>query len=163
MAQPLRLDFFGDTLESIRSFDPESQRTIAQVRGLDLVPMSEVTLTSETMARFRQNYVQQFGGQTRGDALYEAISEGRRHAGMEHWLPLFHDGLSTLFDYLNDPIITLDHAADEAATARQEQVQEFYTARREGYLDQASWARTHLVIGYITLAATYLGVGSIVF
>ena len=50
---------------------------------------------------------------------------------MEHWLPLFHDELSTLFDYLDDPVITLDHSADEAATARQEQVAEFYNARRE--------------------------------
>ena len=57
LPQPIRLDFFGDTLESIRSFDPETQRTLVQLRGLDLVPMSEVTLTTENMRRFRQNYL----------------------------------------------------------------------------------------------------------
>lgn len=133
MAQPLRLDFFGDTLESIRSFDPESQRTIAQVRGLDLVPMSEVTLTSETMARFRQNYVQQFGGQTRGDTLYEAVSEGRRHTGMEHWLPLFYSETDTLFDYVGDAPIMLDPLSEEAAVERLKQVEDYYEARKSQF------------------------------
>ena len=67
LPQPIRLDFFGDTLESIRSFDPETQRTLVQLRWLDLVPMSEVTLTTENMRRFRQNYLTLFGAQTRGD------------------------------------------------------------------------------------------------
>jgi transcription-repair coupling factor (superfamily II helicase) len=133
MAQPLRLDFFGDTLESIRSFDPESQRTIAQVRGLDLVPMSEVTLTSETMTRFRQNYVQKFGGQTRGDALYEAVSEGRRHAGMEHWLPLFYGETDTLFDYVGAAPFMLDPLSEEAAVERLKQIEDYYEARKSQY------------------------------
>ena len=72
MLEPVRLDFFGDTLESIRTFDPETQRTIGQLRGLDLVPMSEVQLTSDSMRRFRQAYVARFGAQTRGDTLYES-------------------------------------------------------------------------------------------
>ncbi len=88
---PIRLDFFGDTLESIRSFDPESQRTIGQLRTLDLVPAAEFQLTSETIRRFRTGYAAAFGAPARDDLLYEAVSEGRRHQGMEHWLPLFHD------------------------------------------------------------------------
>ncbi len=100
MPAPLRLDFFGDTLESIRAFDPETQRTTQQMRALDLVPMSEVQLTTETIRRFRQGYVAAFGAQTRGDTLYEAVSEGRRHAGMEHWLPLYYGGADTLFEFL---------------------------------------------------------------
>jgi transcription-repair coupling factor (superfamily II helicase) len=105
---PLRLDFFGDTLESIRTFDPETQRTTAQLRALDLVPMSEVQLTTETIRRFRQGYIAAFGAQTRGDGLYEAVSEGRRHPGMEHWLPLYYGGADTLFDYLGDAPLLLD-------------------------------------------------------
>ncbi len=100
MDAPVRLDFFGDTLESIRSFDPESQRTTAELRALDLVPVSEFQLTSDTIRLFRTGYVAQFGAAAPDDALYEAVSEGRRHAGMEHWLPLFHRRLDTLFDYL---------------------------------------------------------------
>jgi transcription-repair coupling factor (superfamily II helicase) len=100
MAEPVRLDFFGDSLESIRSFDPESQRTNADLRALNLVPMAEFQLTSDTIRLFRTGYVAAFGAAAPDDVLYEAVSEGRRHAGMEHWLPLFHKHLETLFDYL---------------------------------------------------------------
>ncbi len=68
--EPVRLDFFGDALESIRSFDPASQRTTGQIRSLDLNPMSEVTLTPDTISRFRKNYLSAFGAATRDDALY---------------------------------------------------------------------------------------------
>ena len=90
MAEPVRLDFFGDTLESIRSFDAETQRTTDQLRALDLVPVAEFQLTTDTIRRFRTGYVAAFGAASPDDVLYEAVSEGRRHAGMEHWLPLFH-------------------------------------------------------------------------
>src|SRR5207248_3825988 len=114
---PVRLDFFGDTLESIRSFDPQTQRTAMQMRMLDLVPVSELQLTSETIRRFRLGYVAAFGV-TRDDPLYETVSEGRRHPGMEHWLPLFHERLDTLFDYVPDSAIVLEPLVDEAANER---------------------------------------------
>jgi transcription-repair coupling factor (superfamily II helicase) len=103
MADPVRLDFFGDTLESIRSFDPETQRTTSDLRALDLVPVAEFQLTSDTIRLFRTGYVAEFGAAAPDDALYEAASEGRKHAGMEHWLPLFHRRLETLFDFLGAP------------------------------------------------------------
>ncbi|VTZ49671.1 Transcription-repair-coupling factor [Methylocella tundrae] len=133
MAQPVRLDFFGDTLESIRAFDPESQRTMFPLRGLDLVPMSEVQLTSDTMRRFRQAYVANFGAQTRGDALYEAISEGRRHPGYEHWLPLFYDHLDTILDYAGRAPLILDPLADEAAHERIALIADYYDARKSAH------------------------------
>jgi len=108
MGEPVRLDFFGDTLESIRSFDPETQRTSAELRALDLVPVAEFQLTSDTIKLFRTGYVAAFGAASPDDVLYEAVSEGRRHAGMEHWLPLFHQRLETAFDYLD---------ADDAASS----------------------------------------------
>ena len=91
MDLPVRLDFFGDTLESIRSFDPETQRTVMEMRALDLVPVAEFQLTTDTIRKFRTGYVAAFGAANPDDVLYEAVSEGRRHPGMEHWLPLFHD------------------------------------------------------------------------
>ncbi|HLH12030.1 MAG TPA: transcription-repair coupling factor [Methylovirgula sp.] len=130
---PVRLDFFGDTLESIRTFDPQSQRTIASMRALDLVPMSEVQVTSETIRRFRQGYLAAFGAQTRGDTLYEAVSEGRRHPGLEHWLPLFFDKLDTLFDYIGAAPLVLDHLAEEAAKERLDQIDDYYGARKQAY------------------------------
>jgi transcription-repair coupling factor (superfamily II helicase) len=132
--EPVRLDFFGDTLETIRSFDPASQRTTGQARSLDLNPMSEVTLTPDTISRFRTNYLSLFGAANRDDALYQAVSEGRRYAGMEHWLPLFYEKLETAFDYLRGFRIVTDHNAREAATERSKLVTDYFEARR----DQAS-------------------------
>ena len=108
MDLPVRLDFFGDTLETIRSFDPQTQRSEGQLRGLDLVPVAEFQLITETIRRFRTGYVAQFGASTPDDLLYEAVSEGRRYPGMEHWLPLFHDKLDTLFDYLPGTPVVLE-------------------------------------------------------
>ena len=100
MDAPVRLDFFGDTLELIRRFDPESQRTTDELRTLELVPMAEFQLIPEAIRLFRTGYVAAFGAAAPDDMLYEAVSDGRRSAGVEHWLPLFHPRLDTLFDYL---------------------------------------------------------------
>ncbi|GGC55552.1 transcription-repair coupling factor [Chelatococcus reniformis] len=132
MPQPIRLDFFGDTLESIRPFDPETQRSTGQLRSLDLVPMSEVQLTTETIRRFRQAYVAAFGAATRDDTLYEAVSEGRRHPGLEHWLPLFHQKLDTLLDFLPGVPLVLDERVDDVAGERLAQVNDYYEARVAG-------------------------------
>ncbi|GJD95591.1 transcription-repair coupling factor [Methylobacterium iners] len=131
LPNPIRLDFFGDTLESIRAFDPETQRTIGQLRSLDLVPMSEVQLTTETIRRFRQGYVANFGAATRDDRLYETVSEGRRYAGIEHWLPLFHDGLDTLFDYVAGVPMVFEPRVEEAVAERLTLIRDYYEARAE--------------------------------
>ncbi len=128
---PVRLDFFGDTLESIRSFDAETQRTALTMRGLDLVPVAEFQLVTETIKRFRMGYVEAFGAPSRDDALYEAVSEGRRYPGMEHWLPLFHTRMDTLFDYLDGAALALEYQADDAARERFTQVSDYYEARHE--------------------------------
>ena len=116
---PIRLDFFGDTLESIRAFDdPETQRSTTQLRSLDLVPVSEARLTTESIRRFRQAYAQEFGAPTRDDDLYAAVSEGRRAIGLEHWLPLLYESLDTLFDYVANAPFVLDGRAENAAHER---------------------------------------------
>ncbi len=129
--QPLRLDLFGDSLESVRPFDPESQRTTGQLRGIDLVPVSEVLLSDDAIQRFRRGYVAAFGAVTDDDPLYAAVSAGHKHQGMEHWLPLFYDTLETLFDYLPDAPISLDHLAEEARTTRLAFVADYFQARQE--------------------------------
>ena len=131
LEQPVRLDFFGDTLESIRTFDAETQRTLVDMRGLDLVPVSEFRLVTETISRFRMGYVATFGAPQRDDLLYEAVSEGRRYPGMEHWLPLFHDKMETLFEYIEGAALMLEPQADDAAHERIGQINEYYEARRE--------------------------------
>ncbi|MCD1635943.1 transcription-repair coupling factor [Martelella mediterranea] len=126
----VRLDFFGDTLETIRAFDAASQRTIGTVKSLELNAMSEVTLGDDNIARFRKNYLSMFGAATRDDALYQAVSEGRRYAGMEHWLPLFYERLETMFDYLGGFSVVVDHTAREAAAERAALIEDYYQARR---------------------------------
>ena len=128
---PVRLDFFGDTLEAIRTFDPETQRSTDQLRALNLVPVAEFQLTSETIRRFRTGYVQAFGAATPDDLLYEAVSEGRRYPGMEHWLPLFHDGLDTLLDYLPGTPVAMEPLTEDAAHERFAQIADYYDARRQ--------------------------------
>jgi transcription-repair coupling factor (superfamily II helicase) len=128
---PVRLDFFGDSLESIRLFDLATQRTTGQLASFGLAPMSEVTLDEAAVRRFRTGYVENFGAATREDALYTAISEGHRFAGMEHWLPLFHDALVDAFEMLDGFALVADHRAVDAAASRLEQVNEHYQARKE--------------------------------
>src|SRR5439155_26953543 len=138
MAEPVRLDFFGDTLETIRSFDPESQRTTDQLRALDLVPVAEFQLTTETMRRFRLGYVEAFGAPTPDDLLYHAVSEGRRHPGMEHWLPLMHEKLDTVFDYLVGAAIVLEPLVEDAARERLAQINDYYEARQQALAERGA-------------------------
>ncbi len=126
---PVRLDFFGDTLESIRGFDPASQRTTEQLKRFALNPMSEVSLNATMVQRFRSAYLAEFGAATRDDALYQAISEDRRFAGMEHWLPFFYEKLDTVFDYATGFRFTYAFDLAEAMTSRVEQIEDHYQAR----------------------------------
>ncbi len=129
--EPIRLDFFGDTLESIRSFDAVSQLTTGQLKTFSLQPMSEISLDEAAIKRFRKNYIEQFGAATRDDALYQAISEGRCFAGMEHWLPLFYEELDTLFDYTDGYQFTYAHDVIEAVKSREEQINDHYQSRQQ--------------------------------
>jgi transcription-repair coupling factor (superfamily II helicase) len=131
--QPVRLDFFGDELDAIRLFDPLDQRTVGTAKQLLLKPASEHALDSKTITRFRTNYVAMFGPARSDDLLYESISEGRKYQGSEHWLPLFHEGLATLFDYLGSAVVSLDHQADDSAGERLDAVADYYSARQEAW------------------------------
>ncbi len=112
--QPLRLDFFGDALETIRSFDPLSQRSTGTAEEAQLRPVSEVLLDDEAIRRFRQRYREELGAAGTDDPLYELVSAGRRYVGMEHWLPLYYERLETLFDYLPGAGLSFDHQVGEA-------------------------------------------------
>jgi transcription-repair coupling factor (superfamily II helicase) len=127
--EPLRVDCFGDDIEHIRSFDALSQRTLEDKKELSLYPVSEVLLTSAAIESFRGKYRELFGAVRKEDALYESVSEGRKYAGMEHWLPLYYSHLETLFDYVPAATLTLDHQADQARDMRLQQIEDLYQAR----------------------------------
>jgi transcription-repair coupling factor (superfamily II helicase) len=128
-SNPVRLDLFGDVLETIRAFDTETQRTTAQLKQFTLLPAGELPLDDAAVSSFRMGYTSRFGAVTGADALYEAISERRRYQGMEHWLPLFYQRMASLFDYADFAAASLDHLANEAAASRLEQIADYYDAR----------------------------------
>jgi transcription-repair coupling factor (superfamily II helicase) len=128
-AEPIRLDFFGDTLESVRSFDALNQRSTGTLDEAVLRPVSEVLLDDDAVRRFRSRYREQFGATGTDDPLYESVSAGRRYVGMEHWLPLYYERLETLFDYLPGAGISLDYQAEEVRGHRVEAIADSYGAR----------------------------------
>jgi transcription-repair coupling factor (superfamily II helicase) len=155
---PIRLDFFGDVLDGARRFDAETQRTVERLQRVEVSAVSEVMLDEAAIARFRQNYRIAFGAAGTDDPLYEAVSAGRKHQGMEHWLPFFHERLETLFDYLPGASVMLDDQITPARLARWEAVDDSYGSRHEAlggkgridtiykpvppgelYLDDAAW------------------------
>ena len=155
---PVRLDLFGDTLDGARRFDPATQRTTEKLEMVELAPVSEIILDEDSVTRFRQNYRIEFGAAGTDDPLYEAVSAGRKHAGMEHWLGFFHDHLETLFDYLPGATITLDDQTGAQRAARWISIDDQYETRKHAltqksrldtvykpappgllYLDEAAW------------------------
>lgn len=136
---PVRIDLFGDDIESIRSFDATSQMTTGILERFELRPVSEFFLDADSVARFRAGYRDAFGVSSSSNPLYQAVSEGRRHAGMEHWLPLFHDRMATLFDYVSAPVVSFDGQAEQARGERLTQTIDFYKARIT--LDESFHAR----------------------
>jgi transcription-repair coupling factor (superfamily II helicase) len=127
----LRLDFFGDEIETVRQFDPADQRTVGRIDGFTLMPASEALLDPDSIKRFRTRYREAFGATATGDPLYEAVSEGRRLAGMEHWLPLFEERLATLFDHLGEGAICVrDFGSSAAADQRFESIDDYFANRQ---------------------------------
>ncbi len=126
----LRLDFFGDEIEGMRRFDPATQRSLGKAEAFDLLPVSEVMLGDRQVRAFRQGYLAAFGAGATSDPLYEAVSDGRRQGGMEHWLPLFETELASFFDYLGDgDVVVRDAGAAGAAEARFEAIGDYHGNR----------------------------------
>lgn len=152
---PVRIDMFGDEIESLRHFDPETQRSGESLLRLVLHPASELPLDGASIARFRTEWRELFGLPAVEDPLYVSISEGRRHPGAEHYLPLFTGQMETIFDYMPGASVSLDHQAAAAVEARLELITDHYAERRLPprtgepiyrplapsllYLDQEAW------------------------
>ena len=126
----LRVDFFGDEIESIRRFDPADQRSLGPAKALQLLPAAETLLDQDTIKRFRSSYRDLFGAQATGDPLYQAVSEGRRQAGMDHWLPLFEERLATLFDHIDPATPVLrGHRSEATAETRFAAITDYHANR----------------------------------
>jgi transcription-repair coupling factor (superfamily II helicase) len=133
MNEGYRLDFFGDTLESIRNFDPITQISGNKRDSITLMPASEIIIDDNSVKCFRNKYRSLFGTTAGDDPLYDAISSGRQYAGMEHWLPLFYEKLETIFDYLPACTVSLDYLSEEAEGERFALIDDYYDARKTAH------------------------------
>ena len=131
MPQPVRMDFFGDVIDGLRTYDPVSQRTTGKLKNAEFSAVSEVVLNPDAISRFRSMYRTEFGNPGPGDHLYDSVTEGRGFAGMEHWLPFFHARLETLFGYLPDAAIFVDDGVREQWEKRWEAVAGLHESRVE--------------------------------
>ena len=97
---PYRLDLFDDEIESIKTFDVDTQRTLYPVPEIRLLPAREFPMDEKGRARFRQRFRETFEGDPAKSHIYKDVSNGIPPAGIEYWLPLFFETTATLFDYL---------------------------------------------------------------
>ena len=129
--QALRVDFFGDDIESIRWFDPLTQRSTKEISEVTFYPVSEIRLTEQSAATFRERYRQLFGVPGKEDTLYASVSSLHYTPGMEHWLSLFFERTDTLLEYAPEAVIALANDVWHTLEERQELIADYYNARKE--------------------------------
>jgi transcription-repair coupling factor (superfamily II helicase) len=129
--RPFRIEFFDDDIDSIRSFDINSQRSIEKMDSIDLLPAREFPLDEQGIKTFRQNFRQQFEVDPQTCPIYQDVSQGLSSPGIEYYLPLFFDQLNTLFDYLPTKTqFLIEQSAFDGGDHFLEQVQQRYESRR---------------------------------
>ncbi|MGE4313160.1 MAG: transcription-repair coupling factor [Pseudobdellovibrionaceae bacterium] len=130
-SDPVRIDLFGDEVESLRVFDPLSQISGDNLDHFALTPVTEYFLSQNAIDRFRKTYRELFPeARFDSDPLYQAVTEGRRYNGADHWLPLFYERMESLFDYAADATLTSDYHAIQAQNERLTQIADFYETRK---------------------------------
>jgi transcription-repair coupling factor (superfamily II helicase) len=126
--QPLRIDLFDENIDSIRHFDPDTQRSLDRLEKLRLLPAREIPLDEDSCREFRRRYRTRFEGDPTRSAIYRGLRQNIAPAGIEFYLPLFFDSTATLFDYLpRDPVLVLPDGIE----ARLEQIWQEIAARHE--------------------------------
>ncbi|HEC17551.1 MAG TPA: transcription-repair coupling factor [Sedimenticola sp.] len=127
---PFRIDLFDDEVDSIRTFDPETQRSLDKVERIQMLPAREFPLDENGIARFRQAYRTHLEGDPHSSLIYREVSEGNAPGGLEYYLPLFFEETASLFDYLPERCLTVEvgEIRDQAG-AFLAQVEERYEQR----------------------------------
>ncbi len=115
---PVRLDFFGDKIDDIKTFDIDSQISSNKIDKMVFFPFKEIILNNSSIKLFRKEYRKTFGALNYDDPLYQSISEGKNYIGYEHWLPLFYENLNNIFDFIrNKKIVIHDTFFDDFKTS----------------------------------------------
>ncbi|MCK5809608.1 MAG: transcription-repair coupling factor [Cocleimonas sp.] len=128
---PVRIDLFDDEVDSLRSFNPEDQRTIKQLDKIELLPAQEFPLNAEGIQTFRTHYAEKLGGDLARSQIYDNVSNGNPPAGIEYYLPLFFKQTATLFDYLPEKTLLIySHDIQPAAESFSQNVVERHEQRR---------------------------------
>ena len=135
-AFPYRIDFFDDEVESIRTFDPENQRTLQTIENIRLLPAKEFPLNDASIKLFRQQYREQLEGDPQASVIYREVSRGIAPPGIEYYLPLFFTHTNLVFDYLpKNSLLVQTEDAQGASEQYWKQVQDRYELRRH-FLDR---------------------------
>lgn len=130
-ALPYRIDLFDDEIDSLRTFDPDNQRTLYPVPEIRLLPAREYPADESGVTAFRQRYRERIEGDPSKSRIYKDVSQGLWPAGIEYFLPLFFDDTATLFDYLGeDALIVLHHDVQQAAQVFWQDVESRYDMAR---------------------------------
>ncbi len=129
--RPYRIDLFDDEIDSIRLFDPETQRSSEKVDSVRLLPAREFPMDEEAITRFRRQYRNQFEGDPQSSLIYREVSDGNMPGGVEYYLPLFYEQTATLFDYLSEDCLLIQPPDIPQEAARfYQQVEGRYEQRR---------------------------------
>jgi transcription-repair coupling factor (superfamily II helicase) len=115
---PYRIDLFDDQVDSIRTFDPETQRSLDNENHIRLLPAREFPLTEEAITRFRQAYRLRFEGNPQRSTIYRDVSDGLAPPGIEYYLPLFFEHTESLLDYLSPDTLVITTPGAAAAAER---------------------------------------------
>ncbi|MDQ6578920.1 MAG: transcription-repair coupling factor, partial [Haemophilus parainfluenzae] len=127
-AVPFRLDFFDDEIDSIRTFDVDTQRTLDEIQSINLLPAHEFPTDEKGIEFFRTQFRETFGEIRRDpEHIYQQISKGTLISGIEYWQPLFFDEMATLFDYLPEKTLFVDMETNQAQGER------FYLDAKQRY------------------------------
>jgi len=131
-SDPVRLDLFGDTLDALKVFDPETQRSKSDLKAVDLAPVSEVLFSDDALAQFRQAFIGRFGVDSVSDPFLDSVRSRIRRQGVEHLLPFFYQRMGSVLDFLpGGSLVVLDHLALEAVDERLVQARDHFASRSE--------------------------------
>jgi len=129
--QPFRIELFDDEIESIRTFDPENQRSLEKIDRVQLFPAHEFPVTDESIKHFRQAFRDHFPNTPPGNSLYQDVSKAILPNGIEYYLPLFVESTATLFDYLpHHSVLVLPESFGDLAEAFNQEADERYQQRK---------------------------------
>ncbi len=128
---PCRIDFFGDTIENIKVFDVNTQKTIQEIDSLTLFPINELLVNEDKINSFAKRYLSEFGINAKNDIFYQNVNANEHTPSMEHYMPLFFDTLTDIFTYVDPDKIFIKHLAQVALFERIKLIEDNYEARQD--------------------------------